>query len=199
MIYRLIILFVVAMVFSVPAMAQKKKLPAVSQDVLDVYEAHSFEGVSYRLMKPIDLGNNADKAYPLILSLHGAGGKGKDNIRNLRNWNGYLADEQLRRKHPCFVVAPQSAGSWRVQGSGDHLSEDHIKGLSPAWRKLVARKRKGKAQPTAGNLGKVFKLLDSLTEEFNIDPDRIYVLGHSMGGFGTWTALGEAPSRFAAA
>lgn len=41
-------------------------------------------------MKPLNF--DATKTYPLILSLHGAGGRGTGNIKTLRNWNEYLAD-----------------------------------------------------------------------------------------------------------
>jgi hypothetical protein len=33
----------------------------------------------------------------------------------------------------------------------------------------------------------------------NVDPDRIYIGGHSMGGFGTWEAIIREPQLFAAA
>lgn len=36
-------------------------------------------------------------------------------------------------------------------------------------------------------------------QEFNIDPDRVYVSGISMGGRGTWDAVHLCPHRFAAA
>ena len=45
----------------------------------------------------------------------------------------------------------------------------------------------------------MFLLLDELAKEFPIDKDRVYVVGHSMGGFGTWTTLAMQPDRFAAA
>lgn len=204
MICRMIIIALLIPILSLPAVAQKqkqkkKKRLAVKQNVFKAYEAHSFEGVPYRLMKPIDLEDNADKSYPLILSLHGAGGKGNGNKKNLRNWNGYIASEKLRHAYPCFVVAPQSLGAWRMQGDESHFSEKQIEELSPVWKEIYERRFAKGGEPTAGVLGKVFKLLDSLSEEFNIDPDRVYVLGHSMGGFGTWTALGEQPKRFAAA
>ena len=84
--------------------------PAVSPETLALYAPGEFKGVQYRLMKPIDFDEN--KSYPLILSLHGAGGRGSQNIKTLRNWNEWLADETLRRQHPCFVLAPQSPGLW---------------------------------------------------------------------------------------
>ena len=42
-------------------------------------------------------------------------------------------------------------------------------------------------------------LLDHIEANFTIDKSRIYVTGLSMGGFGTWMCLNEAPQRFAAA
>jgi dienelactone hydrolase len=47
--------------------------------------------------------------------------------------------------------------------------------------------------------GKIFELLDGLLEEFPIDRRRIYILGFSMGGAGTWNYIQERPGFFAAA
>ncbi len=41
-------------------------------------------------------------------------------------------------------------------------------------------------------------LLDDISEKYKVDQDRIYVTGISMGGFGTWSLVHYAPSRFAA-
>jgi predicted peptidase len=41
-------------------------------------------------------------------------------------------------------------------------------------------------------------LLDEIVEKYAVDPDRIYVTGLSMGGFGTWSLAGFSPERFAA-
>lgn len=45
----------------------------------------------------------------------------------------------------------------------------------------------------------LFLLLDEIEKEYPVDKDRVYVTGLSMGGFGTWMLLNEAPKRFAAA
>jgi predicted peptidase len=42
-------------------------------------------------------------------------------------------------------------------------------------------------------------LLDKCEETLKVDPDRIYVTGLSMGGFGTWALCAKEPERFAAA
>ena len=156
--------------------------------------------MQYRLLKPIDLEKNPDKKYPMVLSLHGAGGTGTDNVRNLRYWNTVMAQEELRRKHPCFVVAPQSVRPWRTPAMAAHFTDENIAKMPKDWQAVVGRSiRNACRNPKAANLDRVFLLLDALAKEFPIDTDRVYVLGHSMGGFGTWTAVAEQPDRFAAA
>lgn len=41
--------------------------------------------------------------------------------------------------------------------------------------------------------------MQRLAREFAIDTDRVHVLGHTMGGFGTWTAVTGELNGFAAA
>ena len=43
-----------------------------------------------------------------------------------------------------------------------------------------------------------FAQLDAATREFNGDPDRTYLTGLSMGGYGTWDYALRSPQRFAA-
>lgn len=42
-------------------------------------------------------------------------------------------------------------------------------------------------------------LLNEVTEMYNVDKNRIYVTGYSMGGYGTWSAMTKSPDLFAAA
>lgn len=41
-------------------------------------------------------------------------------------------------------------------------------------------------------------LLDSLLQQYRVDPDRVYLTGLSMGGYGTWTLAAAHPEKFAA-
>lgn len=41
-------------------------------------------------------------------------------------------------------------------------------------------------------------LLDTITSEYRVDPDRVYCTGLSMGGYGTWSTAMAYPDRFAA-
>lgn len=40
--------------------------------------------------------------------------------------------------------------------------------------------------------------LDQIEKQYKVDPDRIYVTGLSMGGYGTWALASYDPKRFAA-
>lgn len=42
-------------------------------------------------------------------------------------------------------------------------------------------------------------ILDEVARQYHVDPERVYLTGLSMGGFGTWSLLAEQTGRFAAA
>ena len=123
----------------------------------------------YRLMKPADY--DASKKYPLVVFLHGAGERGDDNKAQLRHGIKDFVSDAARKKHPCFLIAPQCP-----RGKG--------------WASF------GKDSAGAGRL--VLGLIDELRKEFTIDDKRIYLTGLSMGGFGTWDLLARKPDLFAA-
>ncbi len=193
-----------------PATAQNINPPEpnVSAETVALYVPGEFKGVQYRLMKPIDF--DPSKTYPLILSLHGGSGRGTQNIKNLLIWNEYLADEDLRRKHPAFVLAPQSNGRWLDNTSEVKLYPEPgsitIDDLPESMRKfgpqMIERLEEAGRAPESvhGVLDEVLELIDTkLSKQYKIDADRVYVLGHSMGGMGTFTAIYQHPDRFAAA
>ncbi|MCP4451165.1 MAG: alpha/beta hydrolase [Planctomycetes bacterium] len=130
-----------------------------SRDWAALYEPYKHDDMPYRLMKPINF--DAGKSYPLIVSLHGGGGKGTDNRKQLKDWNRQLADEERRTQYACYVLAPQADRLW----DGTHLM--HIKAI--------------------------------VTDLPSVDQTRIYILGHSMGGHGTYILIQIDPHYFAAA
>ena len=148
-----------------------------SPEMLDAYHERSLEGTKYRIMQPLD--PDQGSRYPLIVSLHGGGGVGDDNVSQLRWWNSLMAKESWRRAHPSFVVVPQavSGGTWGERSQVGDLQHIYIKNMIPV----------------------VFDLIEALVEELPIDSSRIYVLGSSMGGSGTWNFLQARPGFFAAA
>ena len=78
-----------------------------------LYEPLVFEGMPCRVMKPLWF--DSETSYPVIVSLHGAGGKGTDNKKQLKDWNRQLAEPQRRKDFPCYVVAPQADGLWNAE------------------------------------------------------------------------------------
>jgi predicted peptidase len=44
----------------------------------------------------------------------------------------------------------------------------------------------------------LINLLDDIVSRYNVDTERIYLTGLSMGGYGTWTLAAAYPQRFAA-
>lgn len=47
-------------------------------------------------------------------------------------------------------------------------------------------------------LHKLERIIEDAIEELNVDPDRVYLTGLSMGGFGTWNLAMKRPDLFAA-
>lgn len=44
----------------------------------------------------------------------------------------------------------------------------------------------------------VMQFVDRLAEQYQVDRQRIYLVGYSMGGYGTWRTAADYPTRFAA-
>lgn len=174
----------------------RNKGAGVSTNILDAYEDLSFHGLPYRFLLP----DNYDKSvrYPLILSLHGGAGIGDDNRSNLRGWNSIFVVPEWRNKYPCIVVAPQSWDSW---SAFNERAPDPDKQTwnSPAWEQRIAELGYPSEQLSTGSLTLALLLLDELSRQYSVDDNRVYVLGHSGGGFGTWNAIWQNPQRFAAA
>jgi poly(3-hydroxybutyrate) depolymerase len=133
----------------------------------------------YRVHVPDDLG--ADERVPVLLFLHGAGERGDDNEAQLRHLPEKLVRPEYRRRFRSIVVAPQCA-------------------RGAMWMKVDWQKRESE-QATADSPWldvALACLLKTLGEEEACDPERIYLTGLSMGGFGSWHLAARAPRLFAA-
>jgi predicted peptidase len=134
--------------------------------------------LQYRLMKPDNY--DPQKKYPLVLFLHGAGERGKDHEKQLVHGVAEFAKAESRKKHPCFLIAPQCPSN---------------SGWSHFMTKKGAPIPEGQAEP--GRLA--VELVESIQKEYSIDPSRLYITGLSMGGYGTWDIIARHPDMFAAA
>jgi len=135
----------------------------------------------YRLLKPADV--EAGKKYPLVVMLHGAGERGKDNSKQLVwFWN---AKNPSPMTHPqvaaakAFVLVPQCPDGKQ-------------------WVDVPWGKGSYKSPAVSEPLKLTLDLVDSLVKELPIDADRVSVIGMSMGGFGAFDAVQRRPDLFAA-
>lgn len=53
-------------------------------------------------------------------------------------------------------------------------------------------------QAGSANANRALAMLDEVMKEYKCDPDRVYLTGLSMGGFGTWSIAAAHPDRWAA-
>jgi predicted peptidase len=177
-----------AIVIALAAVALSARAADPNADILARYEPRTYTDAAgktllYRLAKPADF--DKTKSYPLVLFLHGAGGRGADNIGQIRDASPNTAAKFALPKHqekfPCFIVAPQCPPD--------------RKWVDVDW---AAASHTMPAKPT-DELRMVVEVLEQLRKEFPVDGRRIYVTGLSMGGYGTWDVIARHPNYFAAA
>lgn len=137
----------------------------------------------YCLRKPSTFTNG--EKYPLLLCLHGRGGRGNDNQKPLEEFKNLRATCSTT-KYPCIIVIPQCP------------LDDQWCAFKVRERPLTGYDNIFKKNPTPVE-DRVLQLLASLKQDFPVDPDRIYVTGLSMGGYGSWDLLVREPHLFAAA
>lgn len=146
----------------------------------NTFHASNGTALPYRLFRPTVAANDR---LPLVLCLHAAGTRGSDNRANLRGSQAFLflAQEELQRKFPCFLVAPQCP--------------DGKRWVATPWKKGTYSVD---AIPMSAELTCADELVDSLCRTEPIDTNRVYVVGQSMGGFGAFDLLMRRPGKFAA-
>jgi len=113
---------------------------------------------------------SAENQYPLVLALHGKS-PNTENGKQVAGWMNSFTKKDNESARPCFVVAPLSAQPAAGQGTG--------------WN--------------GAEVEQVVKLVKALVKNLPVDPKRVYIVGHSMGGFGTCHIMGSEPRLFAAA
>lgn len=141
--------------------------------------------ISYRYLEPRKVKKN--KKYPLIVFLHGSGERGSDNKLQLVHGAKLFEKKSNRRKFPAYVVFPQCPKEdyWAsMRSNKDNVEDPFTFDFSG---------------PSTEALNNVFDLIKTYQKNPNVDPDRIYIMGLSMGGMGTFEAISRHPEWFAAA
>ena len=162
---------------------------AQAQD-LNPYEKREFKTANgntlpYRLLFP----KNYDKSkkYPLILFLHGAGERGTDNEKQLVHGSKMFLEAQNRERFPAIVVMPQ-------------CPEDSY------WASVKVDRDKQPmtfafdyTRPSNWPLVAAYDVVKQLVREESVDKHRLYIMGLSMGGMGTFEQVFNHSKTYAAA
>jgi predicted peptidase len=149
----------------------------VVRPIVDDFSAHIYtdpNGVSfdYRQFTPTAAtGASTTRKFPLVFALHGLGSSGTDNLSQVvgESMVVQFALPERQAKTPAFIVAPQRRAT--AMGSGWAAPETQ-QALANLARHAIAT--------------------------LPIDPDRVYLIGLSMGSNGGWTLLRQHRNLFAA-
>ena len=146
----------------------------------ETFAASNGINMPYRIYVPEDY--NEKYAYPVVLFLHGAGERGTDNEKTLNNVIPNLYIKKTSPFYHAIVIVPQCPENMQwvdTPWANGNYSIDSV----PVSKPMTA----------------AVELLDSVIGTYSINTDRQYVMGLSMGGFGTWDLIMRNPERFAAA
>ena len=179
---------------STPALASGDPMSPQRRALIDAFRgkiagvADQFEkrvhksswAMPYRLFRP-----SRAAGAPLVLYLHGSGGLGDDNQKQLGLGNIFAAHvwvlPENQKRFPCYVVAPQTDRGWvNYQDSPAGGPARVVPGFGDGVRLAL-------------------EIVRAVVREFAIDERRIYAIGQSMGGAGTWNLITHHPQAFAAA
>lgn len=137
--------------------------------------------LKYCFREPDKIQNN--KKYPLLLFLHGAGGRGLNNSEQLYDAGSLEAfqKQSVFSGHESYLLAPQVV--------------EEKKWVNIPWETL-----EHKMPNISNSMAMTFEVLDNILKDSNyqIDLNRIYIMGISMGGYGVWDAIQRRPKLFAA-
>ena len=143
----------------------------------EVYK-NSTTTLPYRLYVPSNY--SPDKEYPLLVTLHGAGLRGTDNKRQLAHIN-YAWQDPEQSADEAIIIYPQCPNDQKWVDTDWTLGSYSLD-----------------KTPESNELKAVMELLAQLQEKYSVDESRIYAMGYSMGGYGTWNLLMNHSDIFAA-
>ncbi|MDR0371924.1 MAG: prolyl oligopeptidase family serine peptidase [Prevotellaceae bacterium] len=150
----------------------------------ELFETKTFTYKGTTLPYSVSFPDNYDKskAYPLVLFLHGAGERGTDNTKQLTHGAWLFTDAKNRADYPAIVLFPQCPENdfWAPVSRENGFEFLDTKKMTPSMESVK-------------------KLIDQYIKKEAVDKNRIYVLGLSMGGMGTFDLICRYPKTFAAA
>ncbi|MBR6558809.1 MAG: dienelactone hydrolase family protein [Clostridia bacterium] len=163
-----------------PPKGDYKKMVFTSEFEKHTFTASNGEELPYCLYVPKDY--SEDYAYPMLTFFHGAGRRSNENGEQVTEAVQGLYMPKGTPIYDAIAVFPLC--------DPDSMWVDVYHTISRYSIEEVKISR---------NMQAVVELLDFLMEKYSINPNRQYVIGFSMGGYGTWDIIMRYPDRFAAA
>jgi len=165
--------------WSTPERSQAK-LDALARVQIKTYEftQAGINTMDYGLLVPTAYSSKRET--PLIVALHGAG----SGIHYMMEYGNLI---ELAERYGYIVATPMGfneQGWYGARGPGNDFNEK-------------------RANPGPANLGElseqdVLNVLHEVRNAFNVDSHRVYLIGQSMGGGGTYWVASRTPQTWAA-
>jgi predicted peptidase len=128
---------------------------------------------------------------PLVVALHGYGGDQNyffaalPTLPELLDQHGFIFVAPMGYSKSGWYGAPLDIPGNRPRSSGQAI---------PPVTQTPEEMRRERALSEAD----VMNVLEIVSREYNVDPDRVYLMGHSMGGMGTYVLGQKYAERWAA-
>lgn len=132
----------------------------------------TYGGVERQYLEYVPSSYNGNSAAPVLFVLHGLG----DNMSNMFSSTGF---KSIADQHGWIVVTPQALEA-NVSLFGESMS------IGTAWNSGVSASVLGSniiVNDGVDDSGWMMAILDDLIANYNVDQNRVFVTGFSMGGF----------------
>ena len=150
--------------------------------------------IGYNLFVPEGYEAKADSLedLPMVFFLHGGGETGYDNRGQVvcyRQVEEYVR-EQAQAETPCFVMMPQCP-----------MTEERaieLTGTDHGWNTHILDENDVQFDYPSKALEASINAMLAVAQDYNVDMNRVYSMGHSMGGGGSIASMIARPDVFAA-
>lgn len=132
--------------------------------------------IPYRLLTPQNTAKG--KKYPLVITFHNSTRIGNDNENQLEPFSKMWLRNEIYSKYQCYVIAPQ----FSKRSSNYENNSENIQISKPSHDVFA-----------------LLELIKNVEKEYpDIDKDRIYLIGYSMGASTAQNLMNIQPDQFAA-
>jgi predicted peptidase len=184
------VLVLVASVVWVPAAAQQALQASATGDQQRRYDFPEARAeMPYRLYVPQSY--DPARKTPLVVALHGYGGDqnyflaARHDLPDLLEQHGFIFVTPMGYSTGGWYGAPLDIPGNRTRSSGQPPP--------PVTQSPEEMKRERHLSETD-----VMNVLALVAQEYNVDPDRTFLMGHSMGGMGTYVLGQKYAEKWAA-